>query len=58
MTRARRACNISGGTAPVTLNVPHVSPGFQRLERVVFASLIEEESVFYVDNITIAPVDE
>lgn len=46
------------GEESVHLQVPHVSPGFQRLERLVIASLSDEESVFYVDNITIESLDE
>jgi hypothetical protein len=46
------------GEDPVRLQVPHVSPDFQRLERVVIASVSDEESVFYVDNIIIEPLDE
>ncbi len=46
------------GGDPVTLAVPHVSPGFRHLERIVFASLSDEESVFYLDNIIIEPLAE
>ncbi|HUW16727.1 MAG TPA: right-handed parallel beta-helix repeat-containing protein, partial [Actinomycetes bacterium] len=37
--------------------VPHASPDFQRLERLVIASLTDGVSVFYLDNIVIEKVE-
>jgi parallel beta-helix repeat protein len=45
-----------GKNATQTFPIPHLAAGFQRLERVVIASLATEASTFYVDNLTIAPV--
>ncbi len=43
------------GRQPQQLEVPHGSPKFQRLERVVIASMAEEQSLFYIDNVTCLP---
>ena len=45
-----------GKTPTQTFPIPHLAARFQRLERVVIASVATEGSTFYVDNITIAPV--
>jgi hypothetical protein len=44
-----------GDQPPQTLTVPHASPDFHLLERLVIASLATETTVFYIDNLTIAP---
>lgn len=46
-----------GDAAPQTLAVPHVAADFQRLERVVISSTATEASSFYLDNLTIAPIE-
>jgi hypothetical protein len=46
------------GEEPVTVQVPHGSEDFERLERVVFASIADQHAVFYVDNIVIGAVEE
>jgi len=46
------------GEEPVELEVPHARPEFQHLERIVFASLTDSKSVFYLDNIAIEPITE
>ena len=46
------------GQEPQRLTAPHGSKQFRRLERIVIASLSEGESVFYIDNVTIGPVEE
>ena len=43
---------------PQQITVPHISPEFQRLERVVIASLKDGASVFYMDNVIIEPLAE
>jgi len=45
------------GVDPVLVGVPHASAGFRRLERVVFASLTDGPSVFWLDNIAIEPIE-
>ncbi len=46
------------GEEPVSLQVPHASPQFRRLERVVFASIADGEGIFYLDNVAIEPLQE
>lgn len=46
------------GEEPVRVDMPHVSPNFQRLERVVFASTADGPGVFWLDNIVIGEVGE
>ena len=46
-----------GDQEPQQLIVPHASPDFARLERVVVASLTDGESVFYLDNVSCVPIE-
>ncbi len=50
-----RAVLTVRGQDPLQLEIPHVSPAFQRLERIVISSLTTQESVFHLDNVTCGP---
>ena len=42
---------------PRRLEIPHVSPQFQRLERIVISAVGEEDAAFYLDNIECGPLE-
>lgn len=48
---------VAGGE-PVTVEVPHLSPEFRRLERLVFASTANGPGVCWLDNIVVETMGE